>query len=166
MQLASLYRLTIAFAVWALTVVGTLQLRFLPIGMSHSICGPWGCGPETSALVAMHAGWLALLAPPSIYIPLRLQLGQQFVFRLGCGLATLGLVGTIAIAVWQWTLWLPQAGAWSREYIWQRCGFAIATSVDLPVLQLTAIGLLQMLWSHMRPPDNAASLSENLTPTA
>lgn len=57
--------------------------------------------------------------------------------RLSIGLFSAGLTGVLAIVVWQWLVWLPQAGAWSKGYIWQRCGFAVLTAVDWPVVQIT-----------------------------
>lgn len=52
---------------------------------------------------------------------------------------------TIAIVAWQWLVWLPQAGAWSKDYIWQRCGFAVVTAVDWPLIPLLLLS--GILWS-------------------
>jgi len=58
------------------------------------------------------------------------------------------LSGVFAIIAWQWIIWLPQADEWSKQYIWQRSGFAVATAVDFPLLQLTAIGIALRLLNN------------------
>jgi len=45
-------------------------------------------------------------------------------------------------------VWLPQAGEWSKQYFWQRCGFAVAAAIDFPLLQLTAIGIALRLLNY------------------
>ena len=45
--------------VYGVGAFGALQLGRLELG--HSICGPWGCGPPTEALLAMHCFWLVSL---------------------------------------------------------------------------------------------------------
>ncbi len=43
---------------------------------------------------------------------------------------------------------LPQAGEFPRAFLWQRCGFAIATSVDWPLAQLIGIGAILIATSR------------------
>ncbi len=129
---------------WALGVYGALSLQHSTLANDHAICGPWGCGPTTSALIAMHVGWLAVLAPPIIFFPFRIHLGCKHTQCLSVCLVVVGLVGMTAIVAWQWLFWLPQAGESSRPYIWHRCGFAIATAVDWPLAQFFLIGV--SLW--------------------
>lgn len=120
---------------WALGVYGALSLQHFSFANDHAICGPWGCGPTTSALLAMHVGWIAFLAPPILYFPFRIHLGRKLTQYLSVCLVGLGLAGMTAIVAWQWLFWLPQAGEWSRPYIWHRCGFTIATAVDWRLVQ-------------------------------
>lgn len=129
---------------WAALVLGSLQSKLLVSASAHSVCGPWGCGPETAALVAMHAGWLAVIGPPLVYFPLRLKWPSAAIRRLSFALFSAGLAGVLVIVAWQWLVWLPQTGSWSKDYIWQRCGFAVLTEVDLPLLQLLL--LASVLW--------------------
>jgi TRAP-type C4-dicarboxylate transport system permease large subunit len=147
---------------WAALVLGSLQSKLLVSASAHSVCGPWGCGPETAALVAMHAGWLAVIGPPLIYFPMRLKWQKSSIRRLALGLMIAGLAGVLAIVAWQWFVWLPQAGAWSKDYIWQRCGFAIVTAVDWPLIPLLILsGLLWIITVLRRKePINATSTSQ------
>jgi hypothetical protein len=130
--------------IWAALVYGATQLRSVG-GDKHSLCGPWGCGPSTSALVTMHLGWLALIGPPLLYFPYRLPLSRRALVRLTWLLIAIGTIGVVAIVAWQWFVWLPQAKEWSRPYIWRRCGFAIANAVDVPLVQLILIGVFLRL---------------------
>jgi len=147
---------------WAALVLGSLQTKLLVSASAHSVCGPWGCGPETSALVAMHAGWLAVIGPPLVYFPLRLKWSSSAVRRMSLGLFSAGLSGVLAIVAWQWLVWLPQAGAWSKDYIWQRCGFAVVTTVDWPLIPLLILsGILWIITAFRQiQPIDATSASQ------
>ena len=147
---------------WAALVLGSLQTKLLVSASAHSVCGPWGCGPETSALVAMHAGWLAVIGPPLVYFPLRLKWSSSAVRRMSLGLFSAGLSGVLAIVAWQWLVWLPQAGAWSKDYIWQRCGFAVVTAVDWPLIPLLILsGILWIITAFRQiQPIDATSASQ------
>lgn len=154
---------------WAALVLGSLQSKLLVSASALSICGPWGCGPETGALIAIHTGWLALIGPPLIYFPLRLKWSRSVIRKLSLALFSAGLIGVIAIVAWQWLVWLPQAGEWSRDYIWQRCGFALITAADWPLIPLLILsGLLWIIADLLaKAPQPAAvdlpalNLSEN-----
>jgi hypothetical protein len=124
---------------WAAVVLGSLQSKLLFSGPDHLVCGPWGCGPETSALVAIHTAWLAIIGPPLVYLPLRLKLQSASIRRLSVGLFAVGLAGVLGIVAWQWLVWLPQAGPGSKNYIWQRCGFVVVTAIDWPLIQLLVL---------------------------
>ncbi len=124
---------------WAALVLASLQAKLLVSASAHSVCGPWGCGPETSAIVAMQAGWLAVVGPPLVYFPLRLKWSCSAIRRMSLALFAAGLSGVLAIVAWQWLVWLPQAGPWSKHYIWQRCGFAVLTAVDWPLIPLVIV---------------------------
>lgn len=135
---------------WGMLVFVALQTKLLVPGPELSICGPWGCGPETGALLAMHSLWLAVLVPPLIYFPLRMNLSCKSIYRLAMGLVAFGAVGMSTIIAWQWLVWLPRAGAWSKDYIWQRCGFVIATMVDFPLIPAVILGGVLCCFSAVR----------------
>jgi hypothetical protein len=147
---------------WAALVLGSLQSKLLFSESAHSICGPWGCGPETAALVAMHAGWLAVIGPPLVYFPFRLKWTNAAIRRLSLGLFAAGFTGALAIFAWQWLVWLPQAGAWSKDYIWKRCGFAVVTAVDWPLIPLLILsGFLWIMTAfRQKQPSVAPSTSQ------
>jgi hypothetical protein len=119
---------------WAAMVVAALRTKALFPEDEYSVCGPWGCGPEAGALVAMHAVWLVLLAPPILYLPCQLHWPSKVLRWVSSGMFAGSLVGILAIVVWQWIFWLPQAGEIGPNYIWQRCGYAIVTTVDWPLM--------------------------------
>lgn len=146
---------------WAALVLGSLQTKHLVSASAQTVCGPWGCGPEISSLVAIHAVWLGVIGPPLIYLPLRLKWPRATIRRLSFGLFLAGLAGILAIVAWQWLVWLPQAGQWSRDFIWQRCGFAVVTAVDWPLIPLLFVSGLLWIISHSKvttsPPARVAS---------
>jgi hypothetical protein len=72
-MLVRLGEIDLLLMVWAALVLGSLQSRLLLSATAHSICGPWGCGPETAAIVTMHAGWLAIIGPPPGLLPLKVE---------------------------------------------------------------------------------------------
>ena len=150
---------------WGALVYGAISLNEFRFGSDHSICGPWGCGPTTSSLLAMHVGWLALLAPPFLYLPKRIGLGYKAIRWFGTAIALTGLSGVFAIVAWQWIVWLPQAGEWSKQYIWQRCGFALATAIDFPLLQLTAIGIALRLLNTQSDNLRTTTAFESIEPS-
>jgi len=137
-----LLELVVLPVTWAALVFGALQAKGLVSEADCSVCGPWGCGPEIGDLVAMHSIWLAVAGPPLIYFSFRKNLSSISMHRIAVGLFAGGVIGMLTIIAWQWFIWLPTAGAWSNEYIWQRCGFAIVTSVDFPLIPALILGLV------------------------
>lgn len=123
-------------SLWALLVLGALETGAFVNGDNHAICGPWGCGPDTSSLVAVHAGWLAVVGPPLFYVPLRLKMSNKTIRKVALGLWALAAVAVLSIVAWQWFVWLPEANSWSKDYFWQRCGFVVVTAIDWPLIPL------------------------------
>jgi hypothetical protein len=138
----------LAILLWAAGLEGVLQLRQLPDTCfgEHSVCGPWGCGPPLSALLACHGFWLVLMAPVAatavLYLPVK------WVWRLGIVLAGAGFLGLAAVAAWEAATWLPQASDWQRHYIGQRYLFSVATLVDVPIVQSLMLGTILCLVSR------------------
>lgn len=143
---------TVLPIIWGGLLLAALSMHDMQILNQHSICGPWGCGPPTNALLAIHAGWVVVLWPPLFYLQWRLLLPRRAVKILSTTLIAVGLSGLVGIAIWQWTVWLPNSSEWAQPYVWERCGFAIATASDWPLLQLLmAGGLLKMTQPSIRP---------------
>jgi hypothetical protein len=86
--------------------------------------------------------WLAVLLPPAVALPALLQTSTCTLRSTGIALMVIGLCGILWIIGWQWFVWLPEAGPNGFEYIWERCGFAIVTAVDMPLIQMFAAGLV------------------------
>ena len=63
---------------WGALVYGAISLKELRFGSDHSICGPWGCAQlRPRSWQCTLVGWLALLAPPFLYLPKRIGLGHK-----------------------------------------------------------------------------------------
>ncbi|HEX4070814.1 MAG TPA: hypothetical protein VHX68_06575 [Planctomycetaceae bacterium] len=130
----------LAIASWGIALFATLQLQFLPSSAlgNHSVCGPWGCGPPLSVLLACHAFWMVLIAPPSLIAARRLR--PQTVCALGLALVSAAILGLIAVGVWEAATWWPQASEWGRPYVVHRYLFAVFTLTDAPLLEALAVG--------------------------
>ena len=64
--------------------------------------------------------------------------------QLGKILCLTGASLVMAVVLYQGATWWLAAGDWHRNYFLQRCGFVVVTSVDIPMLQLLAIGLVMI----------------------
>ncbi|MEP3479920.1 MAG: hypothetical protein ABJZ55_11780 [Fuerstiella sp.] len=133
---------TVLPVIWAGLLLAALSMGDMQVLNQHSICGPWGCGPPTNALVAIHVAWAVVLWPSSFYLSWRVRLPRPVVKTVSTVMIMVGLSGLVGIVVWQWAVWLPNTSDWAAEYIWQRCGFAIATASDWPLFQLLFAGTL------------------------
>ena len=136
---------------WFTAMFASISIRQLAFVDSHSICGPWGCGPSTGALIAIHVGWLTALWPPLLYLPWRFDWNYKLCRWMGILMMGTGIIGVLGIVAWQWLVWLPQAGEFSRSFLWQRCGFVVATSVDWPLAQLAGIGAIMTARNRTGP---------------
>lgn len=131
--------------VWGSLLLVALSMHDMQILNQHSVCGAWGCGPPTSALIALHCGWMVVLWPPLVYLPRRLSLPRRAVTVTSLALIAASISGLIGIVIWQWAVWLPNTSEWARPYIWRRCGFVIVTASDWPLLQLLFAGALMKM---------------------
>ena len=57
-------------------------------------------------------------------------------------ISNVGLVLILATVAYQRFTWLPAVSAWHGGFFWQRCGFAVITNIDVPILQILASGIL------------------------
>jgi len=140
-------RSCLALVVWAACLTGTLALAELPIGSTHGICGPWGCGPPTQALLACHLAWLVVLVPPAVLLTSSQVSSHPLVQTAGLLLIGSAVVILLAILTYQRVTWWSQAIEWQRPYFWQRYGFSIAIAVDFPILQAMLVGI----WLRFAP---------------
>jgi hypothetical protein len=128
-----------AFLGWVGVLFASLQLQQLPGDFSHSVCGPWGCGPPLQSLLACHGFWATLFVLPTGCCARSIQ--PPHLRRLGYLLTTIGFCSLIVVAIWQSVTWLPAASEWQREYFLQRYLFSIGTLIDVPMVQALLAGL-------------------------
>ncbi|WP_166829571.1 hypothetical protein [Thalassoroseus pseudoceratinae] len=133
-------KITVVLLLWGAALIGVLQLKALPVSPSHSVCGPWGCGPEIPSLLAYHGFWLVVLSLPTILVCRHLS--QMRLRRLGVGGVVLAILCIVAICIWQRMTWWPDVTDWQREYFVKRCMFVVITAVDWPVLQILFLSTL------------------------
>ena len=143
-------RYCVGLAVWGAVLLGSLSVSRLPGDWGHGICGPWGCGPPLQSLVACHSAWLVALSAPVILVARSRCLSVHIVRRVGVALTILGSIGLLGVVIYQVIFWLPHTTEWQRPYFWHRCGFVVATSVDLPLVQLAGLGGGLLYFSRYR----------------
>ncbi len=137
---ATTVRFCIGISIWAASLIAALSISRLPGEWGHGVCGPWGCGPPLQALVACHLAWLIALGLPTLWVVRSHRVSVHRLRRIGGILLVLGVVGIAAITVYQRMAWWPAVSDWHHQFFWQRCGFVLVTSVDLPLLQLMILG--------------------------
>lgn len=124
---------------WGVALWGVLQLGALPGQWGH-VCGPWGCGPSIKALATWHAFWAVLLALPTLLAIRRLP--AKGLRRAGLVSMFAGLAGLVGIAVWEAFHWFPLVSQAEQQHLMARYLFAVATLVDIPIVQLTVVGIV------------------------
>ena len=126
-------------AVWGGALFGILQVHLIPGNWGHAVCGPWGCGPPMQALVAYHGFWLMLLFPPALTFSNRTS--TERLVDVGRWVALFGSVCLLCYMGWEAIDWLARASERHRLYVVQRCLFVVITLVDVPIVQVTMLGL-------------------------
>ena len=131
--------------VWIAAVWGTLQIHRLDLQLGHSVCGPWGCGPPTEALLGYHGFWTLMFLPPAI--GLGFYLSAQTARRVGIAVL---MFGALAILIHVGVDGVSHANrVGSTEYAAQRALFKLVTSVDLPMIPtILAGGLLAFVFGR------------------
>lgn len=127
---------------WAATLLAALSIANLPGEWGHSVCGAWGCGPPTQALVSCHLAWFVVLTPLAVMASRWSHKTTESSQLLGKLFCLTGAFLLIAVVIYQAAAWWPAASEWQRTFFWQRCGFVIVTSVDIPMLQLLTVGIV------------------------
>ncbi|MBP86470.1 MAG: hypothetical protein CMJ64_07120 [Planctomycetaceae bacterium] len=99
--MGSLPRIAIGLSAWAAALFGVLQIG-LALGHGvdeHSFCGPWGCGPPTSALIGWHGFWL-LLAGPLVGLAMYAWSARRL-RNVGIALFATGFAVLIGVGIWE-----------------------------------------------------------------
>ena len=133
--------ISVGLASWGGCIAGALSVANVQLGSSHSICGPWGCGPPPQALAACHLAWLVGLIPPVVLLGRSPKVSSRLTRSIGGGGVFLALAALLALVIHQRLVWWPQASEWQRPYFWHRYGFTIATAVDFPIIQTLFLGV-------------------------
>ena len=139
-------RTGIPWLLWAFAFWGSLKISNAPILQEHSVCGVWGCGPPTNALLACHLGWMVFLAP-SIPLAFRFLAKRPGMFRVFWWvLCSVGIAGLVSTGIYELMTWYPSASTLARSYLLRRWAFAVVTLTDFPMLQLLLYGMAGLGW--------------------
>ena len=146
-------RLAWRLGLWGLASWLVLRLRDATFAGEHSICGPWGCGPTIPALLAAHGFWLITLVPLAYWARSTLSASRAIV--LGRTLSGLSAVGIASVATWELAHWPTTDRAGLRAYTVQHGLFALATLVEVPLIQGVIAGLILARTTRRGAPDGA-----------
>lgn len=127
-----------AAAVWALLVLGSLQVTHAPIPESL-FCGVWGCTAPLPALAAYNLCWLSLLSGPALLFGMHSS--PRSCRPLAWALVSCALLGTFALALYEHFSWYVDAPASVRPYYWPHLGVAVLNWVDPPLLPILLVGV-------------------------
>ncbi|MGE3239498.1 MAG: hypothetical protein AB7G28_01270 [Pirellulales bacterium] len=136
----NVFRVIAGLVAWSATLTTTLSIANLSGNWGHAICGPWGCGPPLQALISCHLSWFVVLVPAVVLFQKSGWLSGHSLRRIGTTLCVASVAMLVAIIVYERLTWWPLVGESQRDFFWNRCGFVVATTVDVPTLQLFAIG--------------------------
>lgn len=146
-QLERLVLIVVGMAVWGTVIWGTSLVQNVQALNVHSICGPWGCAPPVGAMLGVHLFWIALLGPILVGACLLLPKGKGSLLA-NC-LFWGGLLGAIGLVFWASTEWLMDG--LESQYAIRRGLFVLATSTDIPLLQVSLSGFVAKLVMPRRP---------------
>lgn len=130
---------------WAGALFGVLRIG-LASGHGlheHSLCGPWGCGPPTSALVGWHGFWLLLAGPPVGFVVYAWPARRMR--NLGVALSVASVLVLLGVGIWEAATWLPKISPGEPTYMVQRYLFSVITMTDVPTIPLTLSGLVLLI---------------------
>ncbi len=131
---------------WAAALLAVLSIANLPGSWGHAVCGVWGCGPPLQALVSCHAAWLLVLGPLVEMVTRSAPRPSDLRFQMGKVLLAVGAILVVVVAVHQRISWWPTVSEFHQQYFWNRCGFVIITSVDVPITPILILGAIFLWW--------------------
>lgn len=158
----SIWRWSAVLVAWGLALTATLSVANWRGDWGHGVCGPWGCGPPLQALVACHSAWIVVLFPPTLLLRRRLSPGVRW--KTGWIVLAIGIVGIIALGLSESLSWLSHADVSQRRYLPQRIGFQLVTLVDVPLMQLVAVGVALLVSGRQRLTTDRSPLTSSALP--
>lgn len=131
----------LGLAIWGAAVYGTSLIHLIKLPGEHTICGPWGCAAEPSALLGYHLFLLVLIAPALVVgcCAVSQPRGRQIARWSFLG----GLIGILGFVIWGAGNWIIEGNG--AEYAMQRGLFVLVTTPDLPLMQLSLSGVIAMI---------------------
>lgn len=167
LSLTRMTKLLSIVLLWGGTFVASLAIAKLPLGHWASLCGPWGCLPETAPLLSVHAMWMTVIGGVAMGLRFAISLFGKakpwWGIHLGSLLALVIFLGADANA------YLAKGGSVSD--LGRRALFTLITSTDLPLSQcalaslacgLSCVNRKRQQRLLPRPKDASAALLENL----
>ena len=141
--------LSIYLVLWALLArcvlyIGTWDLR----EYQHWVCGPWGCGPAPSALLAAHGFWVINFMAGITLLAITAK--PEYLERVGMLFTFGGLCGLLALGACDFSNWLPQVSGVTNKYLVQRYFYTLVTSVEFPVGEMALAGLAALALGKCR----------------
>jgi len=143
---------------WVAALYGSLSIATLPGDWGHSVCGVWGCGPPTQALVGCHLAWAVVLLPLSVIVSSTTCFATCSARKLGKLLCLTAVLLLVSVVLYQRATWWSLASDWQRGFFWHRCGFVVVTSVEIPMLQLFVAGMILVSRTRRPAPTPKADL--------
>lgn len=151
-KLPTVCKLALVAAAWAALLAIVLSIASWPGDWGHALCGPWGCGPPLQALLACHLAWLVVLVPPAMALVQSPRVPRHLLQHIGTALTMAGIMLLLGLIAHELVVWWSMSGEWQRGYFWQRCGFVLATTVDVPTVELLLVGTYIRMSRRMSVP--------------
>ena len=149
-------RLLVFAGLWLASLAAVLQLHQVQTSWTHVLCGPWGCGPPTEAVVAMQGFWLIGMGGLAWLCAGSWPSGLLRCVGIVLGVA--GLLALVGIGLWDFRTYLPQTQTAPNRYLWQRFLWTVATAVDVPAVQSVLVGTC-LTWAARRRRKATATLA-------
>lgn len=144
----------VGLSAWGAALYGSTQLHQAQLAIGHGICGPWGCAAAPEALLGYHLLLLTLIVPTVVLVGQ--WLSPEANVRLGHWGTLIGGLGALLLMAWATGAWITDGKP--LEYALQRGLFVVATTPDLPVVQLLIVGNCR-LWRVALQPVGQNSLA-------
>ncbi|QVL31589.1 hypothetical protein KIH39_22525 [Telmatocola sphagniphila] len=124
---------------WLTAAVSSLYISDIPYDFGEELCGVWGCFPPLQSLIAMHAFWLIALLALVWVVHFR---SSRFLRPLAAAFLAVGCFGAFGLAGKDLIRWCQSVSVEDQQYWPKRVGYILATSTDLPFVELAISGLI------------------------